>query len=79
MFQLTANEDLLNPAGGRAFVGVETRQYGRSLEPLPASMAARGTSKSVVSQRFVARTAAQSAAWQTPLEALDLVGLLIDR
>jgi hypothetical protein len=31
MFQLTANEDLLNPAGGRAFVGVETRQYARSL------------------------------------------------
>jgi hypothetical protein len=42
-------------------------------------MRSRGTSKSAVSRRFVAKTAAQLAAWQTaPLEDLDLVGLLID-
>ena len=60
-------------------VGVATRRYARSLEPVPASVRSRGTSKSAVSRRFVAKTTAQLAAWQTAsLEALDLVGLLID-
>jgi len=60
-------------------VGVATRQYARSLEPLGAEMTSRGTSKSAVSRRFVARTTAQLAAWQSAaLDGLDLVGLLID-
>lgn len=60
-------------------VGVATRQYARSLEPLGPEMKSRGTSKSAVSRRFVVKTAAQFAAWQSvPLEALDLVALLID-
>jgi transposase-like protein len=60
-------------------VGVATRRYARSLEPVPATMRSRGTSKSAVSRRFVAKTAAQLAAWQTAsLDTLDLVGLLID-
>src|SRR5438046_3658974 len=60
-------------------VGVATRQYARSLEPLGPVMTSRGTSKSAVSRRFVARTTAQLAAWQSaPLDALDLVALLID-
>jgi transposase-like protein len=60
-------------------VGVATRQYARSLESLPATMPARGTSKSAVSRRFVVKTAAQLAAWRsTTLDALDLVALLID-
>jgi transposase-like protein len=60
-------------------VGVATRQYARSLEPLGPEMESRGTSKSAVSRRFVARTTAQLAAWQSaPLDGLDLVALLID-
>jgi len=60
-------------------VGVATRQYARSLEPLPADVRTRGTSKSTVSRRFVAKTAAQVTDWQTAaLEELDLVALLID-
>jgi putative transposase len=60
-------------------VGVATRQYGRSLEPLGAEVESRGTSKSAVSRRFVARTTAQLVAWQSaPLDGLDLVALLID-
>ena len=51
----------------------------RSLEPLGPEMESRGTSKSAVSRRFVARTTAQLAAWQSaPLDGLDLVALLID-
>jgi transposase-like protein len=60
-------------------IGVATRQYARSLEPLGPEMKSRATSKSAVSRRFVARTTAQLAAWQSaPLDALDLVALLID-
>ena len=60
-------------------VGVATRQYARSLEPLGTDVAARGTSKSAVSRRFVAQTQAQLDAWRaTPLDDLDLVALLID-
>ena len=39
-------------------VGVATRQYARSLEPLGADVESRGTSKSAVSRRFVAKTRA---------------------
>src|SRR5947209_547136 len=60
-------------------VGVATRQYGRSLEALPSTMATRGASKSSVSRRLVAKTTAQLDAWRsTTLDALDLVALLID-
>ena len=60
-------------------VGVATRQYARSLEPLPADVPSRGTSKSAVSRRFVAKTRAQLETWQAaPLEGLDVVGLLLD-
>ena len=38
----------------QTLVGVATRQYGRSLEPLSADVRTQGTSKSAVSRRFVA-------------------------
>src|SRR5215510_6400332 len=60
-------------------VGVATRQYARSLEPIGPEIDSRGTSKSAVSRRFVARTTAQLTAWQgAPLDGLELVALLID-
>lgn len=60
-------------------VGVATRQYARSLEPITPDIESRGTSKSAVSRRFVAKTQAQLETWQAaPLEDLDLVGLLLD-
>jgi putative transposase len=60
-------------------LGVATRRYERSLEPLPREFRSRSTSKSAVSRRFVARTRAQLEAWQTrPLDELDLVVLFID-
>jgi putative transposase len=79
-FQLMANEDPLNRrVVEQMLVGVATRQYARSLEPMPATMTTRGTSKSAVSRRFVAKTTAQLEAWRaTPLDELDLVGLIVD-
>ena len=75
-----ANADPLNRrVVDQMLIGVATRQYARSLEPLSADVTTRGTSKRAVSRRFVAQTQAQLDAWRaTPLDALDLVGLLID-
>ena len=79
-FRGMASEDPLNRrVVEQMLVGVATRQYARSLDPLPPPMVSRGTSKSAVSRRFVAKTAAQLAAWRsTALDAIDLVALLID-
>ena len=75
-----ADEDPLNRrVVEQMLVGVATRQYARSLESIPAPVVSRGTSKSAVSRRFVAKTAAQLAAWRsTTFDALDVVALLID-
>lgn len=63
----------------QALVGVATRQYAASLEPMGAGLATRGTSKSAVSRQFVAQTAAQVARWQgRPLGDLDLAVLFLD-
>jgi putative transposase len=79
-FQVMASEDPLNRrVVEQMLLGVATRRYARSLEPLPTTMVTRGTSKSAVSRRFVAKTAAQLDTWRsTALDALDLVALLID-
>jgi transposase-like protein len=64
---------------GQMLVGVATRPYARSLEPLGGDVTSRGTSKRAVSRRFVSKTRAQLETWQAaPLEDLDLVGLLLD-
>jgi putative transposase len=76
---MAATDPLNRRVVEQMLVGVATRQYVRSLEPLDPEMKSRGTSKSAVSRRFVARTTAQLAAWQSaPLDALHLVALLID-
>jgi putative transposase len=79
-FQAFADADPLNRrVVEQMLLSVATRQYGRSLEPTGTDIRTRGTSKSAVSRRFVAKTAAQLAAWRsTPLDALDLVALLLD-
>jgi transposase-like protein len=60
-------------------VGVSTRKYARSLEPVDPSLATRGTSKSAVSRRFVARTSARVKTWlERDLSTVDLVVLMID-
>jgi len=78
-FQALAHTDPLNRrVVDQMLVGVATRQYARSLEPVPVGVVSRGTSKSSVSRRFVAKTTAQLRAWQAaPLEGLDLVALIL--
>jgi len=79
-FEMAAATDpLVRRAVEQMLVGVATRRYARSLEPLSSGVVTRGTSKSAVSRRFVAQTTAQLDAWRsTALDALDLVALLID-
>jgi putative transposase len=56
-WQHFTDADPLTPRAVEQMVlGVSTRNYARSLEPLPASISSRGTSKSAVSRRFVNAT-----------------------
>jgi len=79
-FQTLADTDPLNRrVVEQMLVGVATRQYARSLEPIGPEVESRSTSKSAVSRRFVEKTAAQLEAWRsTPLDGLDLVALVLD-
>jgi putative transposase len=79
-FEAFADTDPLNRrVVEQMLLGVATRQYGRSLEPVGTEVRVRGTSKSAVSRRFVVKTAAQLDAWRsTALDTINLVALLID-
>ena len=72
-----------DPLGQRAVeqmvVGVSTRRYRRSLEPLPGAFQVHGVSKSAVSERFVVGTANKLAAlMKRKLSALKLLAVMID-
>jgi transposase-like protein len=76
---MSADDPLTRRTVEQLVLGVSTRRYARSLEPLPAGVRSRSTSKSAVSRRFVARTRAQLEAWQTrPLEELELAVVFLD-
>ena len=49
----SARDPLQQRAVEQMVLGVSTRRYARSLEPLPEAITARGISKSAVSERFV--------------------------
>lgn len=77
--QFSAEDPLGERAVEQMVLGVSTRKYGRSLEEGPAHVKTRGTSKSAVSRRFVAATAAKLKTWLTrDLSEFDLVTLMID-
>jgi putative transposase len=75
----TQTDPLTRRTVEQMLVGVSTRHYARSLEPVPPDLHCSSTSKSAVSRRFVARTRAQLEAWQSrPLDELALTVLFID-
>lgn len=57
--RMTREDPLTDRVMEQMLVGVSTRNYGRSLEPLPSSLRSRGTTRSAVSRHFVARTQTQ--------------------
>jgi transposase-like protein len=75
-----ACEDPLHErAVNQMLVGVSTRRYAQSLEPLAAPLPERGTSRSAVSRRFVVATQKQMDEWLgRDLSQLDLAALMID-
>jgi transposase-like protein len=74
-----AQDPLQERAVEQMLVGVSTRRYARSLEPMPPQVTTRGTSKSAVSRRFVAATERQMAEWLgRDLSGLKLAVLMLD-
>ncbi len=74
---------LVDPLHERALtqmiVGVSTRKYERSLEPVAATVKTRGTSKSTVSRRFIEITEEQMRElFQRRLDELDLIAIMLD-
>jgi putative transposase len=75
----SARDPLEQRAVEQMLVGVSTRRYARSLEPLPGEFKVRGIGKSVVSDRFVVGTARKlSALLQIKLGWLQLIAVMID-
>lgn len=75
-----AAADPLTPRAVEQMVlGVSTRNYARSIEPAPAHVPSRGTSKSAVSRRFVVATREQLAQMMSrDLGLLSLCAVMID-
>lgn len=77
--QFSDEDPLTDRAIEQMLVGVTTRKYERSLEPLPEGLESQGTSRSSVSRRFVARTSAQVEAFLArSLEGEDYPVVMID-
>ncbi len=75
----SARDPLEERALEQMVLGVSTRRYARSLEPLPERVEVRGVSKSVVSERFVYGTERKLAELMSrELSDLALVALMID-
>src|SRR5208282_6412766 len=75
----SARDPLDERAMEQMVLGVSTRSYARSLEPLPEAVAVRGISKSAVSERFVYGTERKLAQLMSrDLRGLALVALMID-
>jgi transposase-like protein len=74
-----ARDPLSERAVEQMVLGVATRKYARSLEPVAPGLRTRGTSKSAVSRRFVEKTTASADAWlRRDLSAINLAVLMID-
>jgi len=79
--QLKAADPLEDRAYEQMVVGVATRKYARSLEPLPEEIAEgeRSTSRSTVSRKFIRAAKKKLDEWLSrELGELDLVGVFID-
>jgi putative transposase len=79
-FRFAANRDPLDERTMEAIaVGVSTRKYARSLEPLPAAEVEHAVSRSSVSRRFVALSMEFMREWLSAgVSSLGIVSILID-
>lgn len=79
-YAAVADRDLLTEAAlARMLAGISSRQYEDGLEPVGDDIRARGISRSAVSRRFIAGTAAQLAQLRSrDLSGLGLAAVFID-
>ena len=77
--EFCAEDPLHQRALEQMVLGVTTRKYERSLEPIDDALAPSSTSKSAVSRRFKAMTQDQLATlMNAPLDGLNLLAVMID-
>jgi putative transposase len=77
--EITREDPLEERAVEQMLVGVSTRRYARSLEPLPTGVESLAVSRSSVSRRFVAKTAQQVETFLSrPVDGLDFPVVMID-
>ena len=77
--RMSAEDPLRDRIVEQTLLGVSSRGYERSLEPVPDEVRSHTTKRSSVCRRFVARTTAQVAAFLSrPLGDLDFPVILID-
>lgn len=77
--QMTEEDPLEERAVEQMLVGVSTRGYARSLEPVAEEMESVGVSRSSVSRRFVARTAREVEVFLgRELSGLDFPVVMVD-
>ncbi len=77
--QLTQEDPLDERALEQMLIGVSTRKYQRSLEPVTPELLEKTTSKSEVSRRFVAMTEAQlQEMLSQPLGGTEWTALMLD-
>lgn len=74
-----AHDPLPDRVAEQIVLGVSTRRYARSLEPLPATVRSRGTSKSSASRALVAKTTEKVTDFlKSSLETVELIALFLD-
>lgn len=77
--EFSSDDPLYARALEEMVIGVSTRKYRRALEELSPQVKERGTSKSVVSQRFIAATQKELTTWLgRDLGGLELAAVMID-
>lgn len=77
--QFSAEDPLHDRALEQMLLGVTTRKYVRSLEPVEQEFAPSSTSKSAVSRRFKAMTEGRlSTLMSEPIDSLKIVTVMID-
>lgn len=77
--QFACDDPLFDRAVEQMVLGVSTRNYARSLEPVPKEIQTRGASKSAVSRRFVTATSeALTNMMSRDLGVLSLCAIVID-
>lgn len=77
--ELRGSDPLPERVMEQILLGISTRGYAQSLDPLPDAVPVRGTSKSAASRHVVAETTKRMNDFTTRrLDDLDIVGLMLD-